>query len=376
MKKVTLLTGLTVAALAGCGELKKVDDMHDSTVKMSKTTSEMNETTGQMNKVTSQMNSTTSQMNKTTSEMNGTTTQMRDKMISLEQKTEELKQVTNELYDTLRQGNALQLRREAYDSILKAPTMFKKISEASKYFMSFELQIWNALGQDLEPGKRELLGQQEAQEFFLEVEELAPRDNSVKATAMPDPKDIMSDENRAASFNAMAVSIHQINRKEVRSLKMNPGSKYMNMYTMIEEALSAPRNEPQTGYIREVMAHEDKAIQLLQTRLNVFPLIFIDVVSKLSSKNKLEQAKMALIGWDFDMDSLSATQLEYLQTEVLGQALDTKMLLKKIGKKTEMDSMVVRLLNKMNIKSNAKKSTAVAASQTQLLAMIKELQKN
>lgn len=371
MKKSSLSSGLLVsgllvssmtALLVGCGELKKVDEMHDSTVKM-------NETTGQMNK-------TTSQLSNTTSHMNDTTSQMRDKMTSLEEKTKDLKQVTDELYDTLRQGNALQLRREAYDAILKAPTLFKKISEANKYMMSFEFQIWNNIGQDLEPEKRELLGQQAAMEFFLEVEELAPRDNSINPTVQPDAKDINSEDNRTAAFNAMAVAMHQVNRKEARAEKMNSGLKTMTLYTMMEEALLAPRNQAQKSAAREIMAHEEKAIQILQTRLNVFPLIFIDSVTKLGDKNLVVQAKMALLGWELDMDTLNATQLEYLQTEVLEQAVRAKKLLIKLGKKPVMNGTVARLLNKMTVKSDAKKAANVAASQTKLLGLLAELKAN
>ncbi|MDG0817937.1 hypothetical protein [Bdellovibrio svalbardensis] len=349
------VTGLAMALLVGCGELKKVDEMHDSTVKMG-------ETTGQMNK--------------TTSEMNDTTSQMRNKMTSLEQKTQELKQVTDELYDTLRQGNAMQLRRDSYDAILKAPTLFKKISEANKYMMAFEFQIWNNMGQDMEPEKRDLLAQQAAMEFFLEIEELAPRDNSINATVQPDPKDLLGQDNRTASFNAMAIALHQVNRKEVRAEQMNKGLKTMTLLSLIEEALLAPRGQAQKGAAREIMAHEDKAIQLLQTRMNVFPLIFIDSVTKLGEKNIAAQAKMALFGWEFDMDCLNATQLEYLQTEVLEHAVKAKKLLIKLGKKPEMDSTVQRLLTKMSVKSDAKKAANIAASQTKLLGLIAELKAN
>lgn len=361
MKKSLIVSGLVVGLLAGCGELKKVDDMHDATGKMADTTDKMNQTT--------------SQMNKTTSQMNGTTSEMKDKMTSLEQKTEELKQITDELYDTLRQGNALQLRREAMTEIVKAPTLFRKISESNKYMMSFEFQIWNNLGQDAEPEKRELLAQQAALEFFLDIEGFAPRDNSVNPTVQPDMKDLNSQDNRTASFNALAAAMHQVNRKETRAEKNIKNLPNMTMYSIMEKALLASREEQQKGASREVMAHEDKAIQILQTRYNIFPLIFMDAVSKLGDKSMLAQGKMALLGWDFDIDCLNATQLEYLQTEVLQQSLQSKQLLIKIGKKPVLDSMVARLLNKMRVSPSGKKSPEVIAAQTKLLGLIEEIKK-
>ncbi|HEX7674906.1 MAG TPA: DUF948 domain-containing protein [Bdellovibrio sp.] len=370
MKKTVLISGLTVAMLAGCGELKKVDDMHDDTQKMA-------ETTGKMSKTTSQMNDTTGQMNKTTAEMNQTTAEMNNKMQTLQDKMQALKNTMDELYDTLRQGNAAQLRRDGYKAILEAPTLYKKVSEAYKYFMAFEFQLWNAQGQDLDEGARQKLGQQAAQEFYMEIEGLGPRDKSISVTAQPDPKDISSKENRLASFNAMAAGMHQINRKENRAQAMTKDLKTMSMYTMTQEALMASHDQEQTGYIREIQAHEDKAIQLIQTRISMFPLIFIDAVARLGEMNKIEQAKMAYVGWDFEIDKYSATQLEYLQTEVIGQALEAKAFLKKIGIKPVMDSTVLHLLKNMKVKNTKTNQTpAMAASQTKLLGMIADLQKD
>jgi hypothetical protein len=334
MKHKLVLSGLVILSMAACSEVKKVDEMHDATVRMSKTTDDMKTRTG------------------------------------------ELKDATDELYDALRQGNSLQLRREAYNSILQAPTMFKKISEAAKYFMSFEVQLWNSIGQDQSAAKREILGQQAAQEFFMEIEELATRDGSVDPLAAPDAKDIYSQDNLTASFNAMAVGMDRNNRKQEQNVGAKADQKMMSMYSMMEEALLAPRDLPQKGYIREILAHEDKAVQLLQARYNMFPLMFVDVVSKIGDKNIAGQAKMLLMEWEFNVDALSATQLEYLQTEVLEKAVSAKELLIKIGKKPELDSKVARLLAKMSVKSENKTTGLVQSEQQDLLKLIKKIQEN
>ncbi|MBO9667945.1 MAG: hypothetical protein J7501_14175 [Bdellovibrio sp.] len=332
MKHQLMLSSLVILSIAACSEVKKVDEMHDATVRMSETTDTMKTRTG------------------------------------------ELKDVTDELYDALRQGNALQLRREAYNSVLQAPTLFKKISEATKYFMSFEFQLWNGIGQDGAAEKREILGQQAAQEFFMEIEELATRDNSVNPLAQPDAKDIYSQDNLTASFNAMAVGMDRYNRKQEQNIAAKPDQKMMSMYSMMEEALLAPRDVAQKGYIREILAHEEKAVQLLQARYNMFPLMFIDVVSKIGDKNLVGQAKMLLMGWEFNVDALSATQLEYLQTEVLEKAVSAKELLIKIGKKPELDGKVARLLAKMAVKSENKTAGLVQTKQQDLLKMIQKIQ--
>lgn len=306
--------------------------------------------------------------------MHDATVKMSDTTEDMKTSTGELKNQTDELYDALRQGNALQLRREAYNSILQAPTLFKKISEATKYFMSFEIQLWNGLGQDKSSSKRESLEQQATQEFFMEIEELAPRDNSIDPLAEPDAKDISSRDNMTASFNAMAVTMERTNRKQLENNDRLGERTVVSMYSLMEEALLAPRDVPQKGSIREVLAHEEKAIQILQTRYNMFPLMFIDAVSKLGDKNKVMQAKTLMMGWDLDLSGMNATQVEFLKTEVLQQGLDAKNLLIKLGKKPEMNSKVARLIDKMKVKKGeAKVSFTAAQDQQGLVNMLKEI---
>ncbi|QDK46385.1 hypothetical protein DOM22_15025 [Bdellovibrio sp. ZAP7] len=332
MKHKICLSGLLLLSMVACSEIQKVDEMHDATVKMSDTTEDMKKSTG------------------------------------------ELKDQTDELYDALRQGNALQLRREAYNSVMQAPTLFKKISEATKYFMSYEVQLWNGLGQDKSSAKRELLEQQATQEFFMEIEELAQRDNSIDPLAEPDATDITSKDNMTASFNAMAVAMDRTNRKQVENVDRLGETQVVSMYSLMEEALLAPRDIPQKGSIREVLAHEEKAIQILQTRYNMFPLMFIDMVSKLGDKNLVMQAKTLLLGWDLDMSGMNATQVEYLKTEVLQKGIDAKNLLIKLGKTPKMDSKVKRLIDKMKVqKGAAKLSFTEAQNQQILINMLKEI---
>lgn len=366
---------------AACGEQKKFHEMRDATVAMKDTTEEMNEKT-------KTLADSTQRLDEKTGKVVDVTTQMKERTDKLVEMTEELgatsrnlSEMNDELYDALRQGNALQLRREAYDAVLKAPTMFKKIAEAGKYFMSFEVQLWNQMGQDFSVAKRDQLSQQAAQEFFLEIEGLAPRDGSVDPTAAPDIQNLNSKENRQASFNAFAVTMHHMNRKQgpiVAKRNMDP----VSMLSLMEEALLSKKRGAgedlgtKAPFVREVLAHEPKALQLLQTRYNMFPAIFVDFVSQIDDKNLLQKAWMTYMGWELDLDRLNANQLEYLQTEVLQQALHSRALLQKIGVKPRMDKNIARLIRNMKIKASHKQTADIAARQTELIGMIRELQKN
>lgn len=294
------------------------------------------------------------------------------KLDEMRETTGEMKSVTDELYDTLRQGNSLQLRREAYESILKAPTLFKKISEANKYMMSYEFQIWNKLGQDKEDDKRDLLGQQAAMEFFMEMEELAPAE--VNPLAEPDAEDINSVSNRSASFNAMALSMHQVNRKQVRATSQHTEEKQMSLYSMMEESLLTSRDVAQKSYAREVLAHEALAIKLLQARYNIFPLVFVDSVSHIGTKGLFAKAFQVYGSWTLDLDSMNATQVEYMQTEVLSHAVAAKELLIKLGVKPEMNSTVAKLLKNMKTSTSTKNlASAESASQKNMLKLLEQL---
>jgi hypothetical protein len=369
MSQAKLVTTLALClCVLACSEKKQLEEMHDSTEKMEQTTRKMNESTSEMNIKTGRMADTTDRMSETTEE--------------LSEKTESLKNITDELYDALRQGNALQLRREAWNSVLSAPTMFKRLSEAAKYFMSYELQLWNLYGQDRTLEKRDVLAQQAAQEFFLEIEDLAPRSGDLALTAMPSPDQPDSEENRAAAFNAYAVSAHLINRKQNTTLKQDSKLEMVSMLTLIEDALMAKKElqlgtknfGTKDGYIREILAHEEKAIQILQTRYNYFPLMFMDMTTKLSEKNIAGKLKMMVFGWELDLDKMNIKEMEYLQTEVLQQSIRARNFMIKAGIEPKLDYKVSALLKNMKIKTRGEKSPAVVAQQTNLIGMLHELQ--
>lgn len=83
----------------------------------------------------------------------------------------------------------------------------------------------------------------------------------------------------------MAISMDKINRKQTRELKLDKNLNTMSMYSIMQEALLAPRDVPQKGYVSEILAHEEKAIKLLQGRYNMFQMMFVDSVTKIGAKN-------------------------------------------------------------------------------------------
>ena len=364
-----------------------------------------------------EQNKNLTEMHDTTQHMDKTTDTMNQRMSGLDQKTGKMKETTDELYDALRQGNGLIVRHTTWEAILSAPSMFGKIAEAGLYYMAFELQLWNYGAQDVTIEKRDILAQQATQEFFLKIEELAPRDGSVNIFALPDPNDKNSVDNRAASFNALAITAHQVNRKQTANLKLVKDAEKMSMESMLEEALLSKQNIDKgtailgnrAPSIREVLAHEDKAIQILQARYAFGPLAFLDYVVKINDEKSLTHDILALGGsliwnlfgnvqgtfcdrlkinkvgklanmyfcnWELDLDSVNMTQLEYAQTELLSQSVQAKAFLKKINVTPVMDSKLAKILKNMKIKVGMKADGPKAALQTRVVEMLQQVQSN
>lgn len=370
--------------VSACAEVENLHQMKDSTKNMEQTTGKMADVTAGMAKTTDGMAGTTTKMAATTDDMKSTTEAMHEKTKELLVETNSMKNTTNELYDALRQGNALQLRREAWESILKAATMYRKISEAGAYFMSFEVQLWNQYAQDLTIEKRDILAYQATKEFFTSIEELAPHDGSIDIMATPDPQFVNSESNQHSAFNALAMTMGQYNRKQLVALKDRHDLPLITMQSLMVESLLA-KEQIEKGqierlgtkyqYMREVLAHEEKAIQILRTQFNFAPLVFIEAATGLSDKWLPKQLWMLLVGWDLDLNKLSATQLEYFATEILEPALKSKEVLSKLGYETKLEYLPGNLIKHMKIKSTGGVNAHVAAQQTRVVALLKDLAK-
>lgn len=380
----TLVLGAISLILMSCGEVKNFHEMKDSTKNMEKTTARMAEVTEQMAKTTSEMAQTTSQMAKTTEGMATKMDSLYSETLTLSGRTKSMGMTSDELYDALRQATGLQVRNEVWKNMLEAPTMYRKMVEAGKYFMAFEMQFWNQFGQDVTQAKRDSLAQQATKEFFYQIEELAKRDGSLDLTAEPNAAEIYSDANRMASFNAVAMAMSQINRKQLEFLGvMKQPAPVISMHSLILEALEAKAQVEnleydklgtKLSYIREVLVHEERAIQLLRTQVNLAPLVFIDSVTKLNEKNILSKGKM-MLGWDLDLASVKSNDLEYYYQELVEPALRSKAVLKKLGYDDKLVFPAKQLLGAMKVKHGAEKTLKRTALQNRMILALLQFEK-
>lgn len=333
---------LSLATFLNACEMKKnLDEMHDSTVEMNRTTQDMNK------------------------------------------RTSDLENATGELYDALRQGDSLAARRSALDNLVKATEPARKLSEAAKYFMSFEYQFWMNENHDKGEERRLELATLAAREFFKDVYQFIPNGNMT-----PDPfsGQVIATEtsNLVNSLNALSVASHFLNPKQEKHIKEHAEIKPLSMNMMIEESLRAKasiesgkkRINDYPGYVFEVLSNEPAAVYLLEARYNYLGTLFLGRATNVAH-SKVQAVKYIAKKWTLDLSKFNAAQIEELNLFLKG-ALETKNTLKQIGVKPRTSALLARMLNNMTLVDLSKSpqmSTAKVTTFQEISARITELKK-
>ncbi len=255
---ITFVAFATMGILiSACGTKRKLDEMHDATVSMDKKTTELGENTG--------------------------------KLVT---KTDKLDEKTAEMYDALKQGDSLNARRLGLAGILAAHSVAAKVSEAGKYFMSFEYQVWSGIGLDTEE-KRLEVASSAAREFMKDVQEFIPNDEEL--VAVPLVRGEGDAANRLRGLNAISVAMHLLNPKQEHMLKSHPTLKEISAMGMIQESLKArieidqetKRIEDFPAYVKDILVYQSIAEFLLQVRYNFLGAM---TLARLKAKSEIKKA--------------------------------------------------------------------------------------
>lgn len=302
------------------------DDLKERTAKMEQRTGELNNTTKSMAQETHEMNSTTKELaatskdlNTNTKDLNATTknlaetsNDMRDRMARMEKSTDELKKLTEnlknqsaEIYDASRQAVAMNSRRDLLESVYKAESGGQKAVFAALYFKAFEFQFWTGADKDASEDRRLSLMADATKEFFKAVQEFGDADPS----AEPDPiaqrdakSPLRSAANKQATFNALALTMHESNSKQEDMLKDRKGLKLVTMYSLITDGLAAEKSSSQQDlpeYQKVVLENKELALKLLQARHNILLAVFL--------KDTLNKSIVAAGGADEAKPSVTAS---------------------------------------------------------------------
>jgi uncharacterized protein YoxC len=371
-----LLTLIAIATLSACGMTKQLKEMHDSTRDMNKTTSHMDGQMGNMNQTMTGMNGQMGDMNKTMGGMDtklGETNQAMGGMVQsvdkMNQNTEDLKKNTAEvsnvscqMYSAIRQGDTLSSRRTAMEKINEVEAGAPKISEAGKYFMAFEYQLYSEACV-AENHSRELLAADAAKEFMRDVQQFI---DPGQTEPMPFANPTLNGEktaNRQQALNALAVAMHILNPKQEATVKKSNLTQF-SMWDMVKASLAA-RKQLEDGtkkisdfpdYVNQILIYDEVAQLLAQTRYNYLGAMMISRASHIR-EGVVNFAKMRLFSWTLDLSDYGIVEITEF-ANYLNAANLASDFMKANGLQPKMDNTLKAILGHMKLSDQLKAAAA------------------
>ncbi len=284
--------------------------------------------------------------------MHDATMDMRDQTQHLGRTSDELGRQMGEMYDALRQGDSMKARRDSLTALVSAQDSARKVSEAGKYFMSFEYQIWSGIGEDT-PVRRIEAAESAMKEFMKDVQEfLLPGQTEVDPFATRDSET----GNRQMNFNSLAAALHMVNPKQTAMRQRQPGVAEMTMYSMLREALASKgkmdRGEVRVtelpGYVREALNYPRVLEMLLQARYNYLGAMAVSRVSKLR-EGTLPYLRMRFLSWDLDVSKLNVVEMREV-ARYFRAATTAHDVMKEAGVSPKLNHALGRVLGNMRIR--------------------------
>jgi hypothetical protein len=315
---------LALIALSACS---KLNDMHDATMAMS---------------------ATTAKMGATTEGMNG---------------------VMGEIFDSGRQGAALDLRTKQWENLINSSKLEDKGTFAGLYFLAFEFQLWANIGHDSRAGERERLEADAVKEFsrrLLGITHWAPEE--LDPFAGKNPLKFGNVENEKASFNAVAASLEENNRKQEMTAA-DANTQALSMLNLITQGLRAGK-EIREGkatladfpeYVDLVLQREELMTRLLKARYQVLGLAVLGQLTPLT-RNLTEGFKYKYLGrkWDINFNQLSES-LVNLATFRIQQANEARDVLQELGIEVTLDPSIKDIFSRATVKNFAGTQGALVA---------------
>jgi hypothetical protein len=344
------------AILSGCSIKKNLDEMHAATVEVSHTSGEMNK---KMDTTNQQMADTKTQI----IEQVAISRRLETQTQGLDEKTRQLKLTSEALYRDLRQGNSLTIRGQRLEAMERTPEIDAKVSEAGKYFMAFEFQLYKYFGFDND-ANMEKLQLDAIDEFVRDV-----RRYSFGGYAI----DLTSNNDNMKNLFAMSVALHRINPNEEELVRYK-NLKELTLLSMILDTL-AKKKDIDAGVVQakefehQILVNEDDMVYMLQLRSNFLAGMVLEKLSGVQEAGFLRKAKMALFHWAADFSELNHNQDQLKEyAKWMSECLRIRDLLSKMGYDTRIDGMLVKLYRHMNVQVTAVKPTDKAGVRQHAIA--------
>lgn len=359
------------AALSGCGEFRKLDDMREATQEMNKTTKELLEKTKELHEETKELHTETQKVTAQAEHLGKTTDELL--AVTRDDLTKQMDSLDNgfgELYDSLRQGDSANLRRMSFEKMLESKTLQNRLAEAGLFVMAFEYQLFSGVGQDVTRARKQLLYQQAMMELFLRIDELAPRGEKISPLASPQPNRVTSRENRASAFNCLAAVLHKTNRKQ----QLDSSSReQVSLYDLLITAMKMkPRIDSgsvrlPTGphFAKEVLSRQARVKQLLQARHNMFVQLFLGASTDLAQKGPLGRSIGIARGIEVDLNSpeMGAAHLDFLIEEILKPAVETRTDMIALGIQPQLTRSMRLIAKRIRFRENDRAPALISGRQ-------------
>lgn len=381
-----MLSGAFVAGLCACDVKYKLDDMQSSTNHMDKTTTELNDNTKDMGKDIKGLTKTTENMNTGMEKVNNNTEKLVDKTDKLTDNTgklvdktdnlgsdiKDMKKTTEELYDSLRQGDAANLRKTFLDAMNVSVEIPKKLGMATKYFWSFEFQLWSNQGLD-DATRREELAASASREFLREVQEYSPEVKFISPT---------TEDNNEKNFLALATTMHMVNDKQVTRVENTKLEEY-SIYHFFEVALKEKSllDKNQISYSQlsrattEILFFPERVIQLLQARANFIMAMYIDKGLGISTMGFIKKIGYAMgKDWTLDLKSLNEVEVEKMREYLEGIA-KTMRILNGSNIKIQLDKKIYTIFSNCKISYSKSFSAERGQREAELVKYYNEIMK-
>ncbi len=175
-------------------------------------------------------------------------------------------------------------RRELLEATYKSESGAQKSVLAALYFKAFEFHLWTGADKDATEEKRLALMKDAVREFFRAIQEFDEDDRGPDPIAKRNADAPLHDgSNKHATFNALALTMHESNSKQEEMLHEHKNLKLITMYSMIVESLASEKKNLEGNstahevpeYQQIVLENKELATKLLQARHNIMLAVFI-----------------------------------------------------------------------------------------------------
>ncbi|WP_419171998.1 hypothetical protein [Halobacteriovorax sp.] len=220
---------------------------------------------------------------------------MPEKMDKLGATTDDMSDTTSQLYSQLRSAQSSVERRDVFGLILNDKVeMGQKLTNAAKFFMAFEFNLYTGIRPYDNPAIRDMLFFDAVEEFYKNMASVYETDvkgefnvkkamEKGKMTPIHTGKWSLKKNNYEQAFYAVAAAMHKVHHRQTYNANKN-GFAEASIYTLMKDALVKDAHGATLSKYEEYMVagnNKEISIALLKAR--------IDIILALAIKDSMDK---------------------------------------------------------------------------------------